>query len=56
MQHRCIGLIVEGALHAHVPKNKDPALNRVFKNSLVLHGGFEPSTLGLEVPCSIQLS
>lgn len=24
--------------------------------SLVLHGGFEPSTLGLEVPCSIQLS
>ena len=38
------------------PNSKDPALNRVFKNSLVLHGGFEPSTLGLEVPCSIQLS
>lgn len=29
----------------------DPAYS-----SLVLHGGFEPSTLGLEVPCSIQLS
>ena len=39
-----------------VTKSKDPTLNRVFKNSLVLHGGFEPSTLGLEVPCSIQLS
>ena len=29
---------------------------RPARGLLVRHGGFEPSTLGLEVPCSIQLS
>ena len=36
-------------------EQKSPAKAELIKQK-VLHGGFEPSTLGLEVPCSIQLS
>lgn len=38
-------------------KKKRPGIiTGSLKTHMVLHGGFEPSTLGLEVPCSIQLS
>ena len=42
-------------IHAILPQKKTP-LGRSVKHILVRQEGFEPPTLGLEVPCSILLS
>lgn len=42
--------------HAKEKKTLPILDDRVFSSLRVRHGGFEPSTIGLEVRCSIQLS
>lgn len=64
LHHFTKGLIEHGnrvAPRDHSPPRKRkktlPILDdRVFSSLRVRHGGFEPSTIGLEVRCSIQLS